>query len=295
MPTSPTPATAHPADPLRAAVAAVIRAESSRVDDLALTDAVLSVLPAPALAVARQLLGTSVTEGVTPSVDRRDRYAAAIRETDGWVLDDGQHMIDAVMAVADSEVVQAMRAMHDTKEEEREALRLALSEALGLGTGAPWDAIRDRAADLAAAPPAPADRAAVLRERADFLEGVLRNTADPSSDPRYWSAIHDVIRGLRQEADGAAAGVQPPTSEAELTATLVINRSDSYCDGCGKPTLPQRTHHTDISGWTPKPGGGCGARFTATRSDYRGITADELKDVRPDLPPAAPAAPEEQR
>ncbi|MEU0991094.1 hypothetical protein [Streptomyces sp. NPDC005953] len=133
-------------------------------------------------------------------------------------------------------------------------------------------------------------RATTLRERADFLEGVLRNTADPSSDPRYWSAIHDVIRGLRQEADG----VQPPTEgEAELTATLVINRSDSYCDGCRKPTLPQRTHHTDISGWTPVPGGGCGARFTATRSDYRDITPDELKDVRPDLPAAAPAAPEE--
>ncbi|WP_406143251.1 hypothetical protein [Streptomyces anulatus] len=55
----PTPASDRPADQLRAAVAAAIRAESSRVDDLALTDAVLSVLPAPALAVARQLLGTT--------------------------------------------------------------------------------------------------------------------------------------------------------------------------------------------------------------------------------------------
>ncbi|ONI48658.1 MULTISPECIES: hypothetical protein [unclassified Streptomyces] len=60
--TSPTPAD-RPADQLRAAVAAAIRAESSRVDDLALTDVVLSVLPAPALAVARQLLGTSEGEG----------------------------------------------------------------------------------------------------------------------------------------------------------------------------------------------------------------------------------------
>lgn len=38
-----------------------------------------------------------------PDTERRDRYAAAIRETDGWVLDDGQHMLDAVMAVADEE------------------------------------------------------------------------------------------------------------------------------------------------------------------------------------------------
>ncbi|RSS32564.1 hypothetical protein, partial [Streptomyces sp. WAC08241] len=75
------------------------------------------------------------------------------------------------------------------------------------------------------------------------------------------------------------------TEQPELTATLVINRTDSYCDGCRKPTLPSKTHHTDISGWAPRPGGGCGARFTATRSDYRNITADDLKDVRPDLPP----------
>lgn len=42
-------------------------------------------------------------ETTNPQPDRRERYAAAIRETDGWVLDDGQHMIDAVIAVADAE------------------------------------------------------------------------------------------------------------------------------------------------------------------------------------------------
>ncbi|UDM00047.1 hypothetical protein [Streptomyces longhuiensis] len=40
---------------------------------------------------------------------RRERYAAAIRETDGWVLDDGQHMIAAVMAVADAEHAELRR------------------------------------------------------------------------------------------------------------------------------------------------------------------------------------------
>ncbi|MGW0948516.1 hypothetical protein ACWD4O_39000 [Streptomyces sp. NPDC002623] len=39
-----------------------------------------------------------------------------------------------------------------TDEEVAEAHRLALSFALGLGTGAPWDAIRERAAELAEAP-----------------------------------------------------------------------------------------------------------------------------------------------
>ncbi|WP_405824255.1 hypothetical protein OG705_29245 [Streptomyces sp. NBC_00838] len=63
-----------------------------------------------------------------------------------------------------------------------------------------------------AAIPAPVGRAAILRERADFLEDVLRNTADPNSDPRYWAAIHHVVRGLRQVADEAAAGVQQPAT-----------------------------------------------------------------------------------
>ena len=58
------------------------------------------------------------------------------------------------------------------------------------------------------------DRATVLNERADFFEGVLRNAADPEGDPRYWSAISDVIRGLRQQA----AEVQQPTPDvAEAT------------------------------------------------------------------------------
>ncbi|MEV8523197.1 hypothetical protein AB0451_03415 [Streptomyces sp. NPDC052000] len=40
---------------------------------------------------------------------------------------------------------------------EAEAHRLALSQVLGLGTGAPWDAIQERASELAVLP-APADR-----------------------------------------------------------------------------------------------------------------------------------------
>jgi hypothetical protein len=40
---------------------------------------------------------------------RRARYAAAIREAEGWVLDGGQHMLDAVMAVADAEQAELRR------------------------------------------------------------------------------------------------------------------------------------------------------------------------------------------
>lgn len=56
-------------------------------------DAVMAVLPT----------------GADQPADRRARYRAAIRENDGWVLDDGQHMLDAVMAVADAEQ-QELRA-----------------------------------------------------------------------------------------------------------------------------------------------------------------------------------------
>ena len=60
-----------------------------------------------ALVVARRILGTTEqADTVTAPADRRDRYAAAIREADGWVLDDGQHMIDAVMVVADTELAE---------------------------------------------------------------------------------------------------------------------------------------------------------------------------------------------
>lgn len=77
----------------------------------------------------------------------------------------------------------------------------------------------------------------------------------------------------------------------ELTATLVINITDSYCGHCRKPVLPKSTHHRDVAGWTPKPGGGCTARFVDMRSDYRNVTDEDLRRVRPDLPvrPATPA------
>ncbi|MCX4681380.1 hypothetical protein OG413_39990 [Streptomyces sp. NBC_01433] len=87
--------------------------------------------------------------------------------------------------------------------------------------------------------------------------------------------------------------VQPAVSEennmaqasaAELTATLYINRSDSECGHCHKPTSMSAHRHTDVSGWTPKPGGGCGARFVNTASHNWTITPDDLRHSRPDLP-----------
>lgn len=70
----------------------------------------------------------------------------------------------------------------------------------------------------------------------------------------------------------------------ELTATLVIDITSSSCGHCHQPTMPRETHHTDICGWDPRPGAGCGARFVDTAPGHSAITDWHLKRVRPDLP-----------
>jgi hypothetical protein len=93
--------------------------------------------------------------------------------------------------------------------------RLALSDALGLGTGAPWDAIRDRVTELAL-PPLGQDpvarrlglvaehRATVLNEAAAALDGLTQETAaaDMTMPEGRWRAGLDAgIRELRRLAD----------------------------------------------------------------------------------------------
>lgn len=70
----------------------------------------------------------------------------------------------------------------------------------------------------------------------------------------------------------------------ERTATLLVDRTSSTCGGCGKPTLPSAPTHANVSGYDPKPGGGCGARYTAIRSANRSVTEEHLRSLRPDLP-----------
>ncbi|MFJ3089077.1 hypothetical protein [Streptomyces sp. NPDC086838] len=64
--------------------------------------------------------------GPCPLLDRHERYVAAILDALARDTSRGPNWgaaATAVMAVADAEVVQAMRAMHDTKEEEAARLR----------------------------------------------------------------------------------------------------------------------------------------------------------------------------
>ncbi len=102
---------------------------------------------------------------------------------------------------------------------------------------------------------------------------------------RFGSAADN---GLRQPRYHPHAPVPDPCPEASLseekTAVPFINTADSRCGRCRLPTKPQAIHHTDVSGYSPHPGGGCGARFTRTSSDHQAVTADRLRNMRPDRP-----------
>jgi hypothetical protein len=91
--------------------------------------------------------------------------------------------------------------------------RLALSEALGLGTGAPWDAIRDRADQLRrAVDEAPTDRAALRDHIADVLAATdgwrwatEYDKAQSFSYQGYQTRADAVLAELPASADRAAA------------------------------------------------------------------------------------------
>lgn len=70
----------------------------------------------------------------------------------------------------------------------------------------------------------------------------------------------------------------------DLTAVLLIDVTSSRCGNCHEPVLVSAIRHVDVSGWDPKPGGGCGARFTTVRSTSRAVDDEDLRRVRPDLP-----------
>ncbi|MEU5036592.1 hypothetical protein AB0G48_20935 [Streptomyces rubiginosohelvolus] len=198
-------------DPLHVAVAALL--EAVAVDAIRCR-CVPECPTGAALAVARQLLGTSAAEGAgaEPSADRRARYEEAL-----WV-----HALKvdaaatAVMAVADAEQA-SLRAEVEGLDE---ALRGTIS-------ASEKDGARLRAELAAAAPPAPADRAAVLREAADIAESLREFT--PAYGDRRAAQISEnvgvlhVADHLRRLAADAAAGAQPPTSEADTVLAAALN------------------------------------------------------------------------
>lgn len=62
-------------------------------------------------------------------------------------------------------------------------------------------------------------------------------------------------------------------------ATLVINRSESYCDECPvgrREASPYEPGHITIIGYTNNGEPGCGQRWTAVSTDYVGPGFDDI-------------------
>lgn len=63
-------------------------------------------------------------------------------------------------------------------------------------------------------------------------------------------------------------------------ATLVINRSESYCADCPRDkngAIPWETGHHTYIGWSGQ-GEGCGRPWTAVSSDYAGPLYDNIDE-----------------
>lgn len=154
----------------------------------------------------------------TEPTDRRERYAAAIRDTDGWVLDNGQHMIDAVMAVADAEQsdlraqIANLRAMYDVADartndliDERDQLLTERTELIRQRDQITMDTIK--------ALPAPVDRATV--EAADWFEADGRYVQQ-----LYGHQIGGLLRRMVDEQPEAEAAPYPAEDKATTTYTV---------------------------------------------------------------------------
>ena len=188
--------------------------------------AVLSVLPDPTTArvcpdliecsheaalgqaeAKLELVHAAATAWVRPSMSKPSRIAGRhiLRLLDDEPDDTDLSEADVDRLMADGTPVQLVS--------EVEAHRLALSTALGLGTGAPWDAIRDRAQELAGAEAVRA-RGAELKRRAEVVQSFRELAAQARADGDYEGEASVLGRLAEREQQWArtdAAGEQPDT------------------------------------------------------------------------------------
>ncbi|MFI2314113.1 hypothetical protein AMK17_25250 [Streptomyces sp. CB00072] len=237
MPTSPTPAADRPADLLRDRMAEALAGhagskafladghewEHARTGWFAHADAALSVLPAPALAVARQLLGT--TEGARELFpEGPDELRAELAKLIRWHKEDGDQLAK-------------MRGTIERLRAER------------------TDLIRQRdqiAMDTIKALPAPADRAATLHKAANGLAalGPLDNLV---SAPAAWTEAIETLRRMADQIaeDDAADGVQPPTTEARTRIADALADADGWkwAPGfkSGSPSYQEYLRQADVA------------------------------------------------
>ncbi|MFC8339247.1 hypothetical protein ACFUJX_19865 [Streptomyces rubiginosohelvolus] len=262
MPTTPTPAD-HPADQLRAAMAEALAGhagskafladghewEHARTGWYAHADAALSVLPAPALAVARQLLGT--TEG-----------------------DDGDESCGKF--VPDTPLATAEPAAPPAPADRAATGMRGLLEHVGINVTGRDITVAGEVVDRAPL----RDR---IRRAVCEAEGFAWDT--DMLEPDEYGEVADAV--LAVLAADAAAGVQPPTSEAEPpyppTTTWTVEA--------------QKPGDNDWVEWgdhyTVEAAQAQAATFRDIRPDHviRVLRQDVAHTVEPE--PAAPAAPEE--
>lgn len=77
-------------------------------------------------------------------------------------------------------------------------------------------------------------------------------------------------------------------SDYETGAALIISGQQARCAFCGKGAVAREVAHltrVPIDGGTAGDGRGCGARFVAVTSDYKGSDhQNAAQAMRPDLP-----------
>ncbi|MFI0236360.1 hypothetical protein [Streptomyces sp. NPDC016845] len=144
--------------------------------------------------------------GVPSRAERREQYAEVMARADGWEwaaanfaslstpsADRYRKNAEVVMAIADTEHAAEIAHLR----------RLLTTENKRADDAIARETTAEQAAEEA--------RAAALREVADFYERVLNESLDPDSDPRYCTAVRDVVLGLRRQADEAHQAEPWPT------------------------------------------------------------------------------------
>ncbi|MGW9249726.1 hypothetical protein [Streptomyces badius] len=160
-----------------------------------------------ALAVARQLLGT--TEGAG-ALDDEEEFGEPVCVDECGSCDVCGYEVFGTPAEGWREAARFLRRTPRDSADFSGALR---------GARLIEDELRRRAEahDTTAAPPAPADRAAVLAE----VDWIVEHCPDHGCVEPETAVCHcEIADRLRRLADGAAAGVQPPATTADRAAAL---------------------------------------------------------------------------
>ncbi|MFC8704138.1 hypothetical protein ACFUIV_18380 [Streptomyces anulatus] len=331
---TPAPAVWSDGDPLMEATACAVW-EQCRTENSIVVDDPRNIA-AVAATVARQLLGTTVAEG--------DPEVVAYRNTDrpgvllcrehgkGWLgltpltsedLEDGGfctwgqeygYECGRDVLITPPAPTASLREVVDRLV----AHAVGFQDVLDESDRGPWGALI--LADIAelralanrpatdAAPPAPADRAAVLREAADIAESLREFT--PAYGARKSAQISENVGVLRVAdhfralAGRAAAGVQPPTT-ADPLADCATEYRVPVPEAGGTELRLRKGHAPYTSGWSvavPGYGGGRALTELGWLDSISALSADRLfcwpnpatavDAARRAL--AAPAAPEER-